>query len=186
MLPPPSNAAEIKAVDLIRLHELILFEAQDNLLSAKIEQAFYANKKTRNRRKQLKAGDPGRVTKFLPRWTGPYTIVKANPGTSTYTLDLPGDSTVFPVFHSSLLKRYHDNDDSLIPTRALLKPPPLKFDDGTEEYFIEKIIDEHRTRRMSRYLVRWKGYGPEDDLWIPEEELEGTDALKRWKERSGT
>ncbi|RXW14484.1 hypothetical protein EST38_g11370 [Candolleomyces aberdarensis] len=202
VLPVPSDAAELKAIDLIRLHEIVLFEAQDNLLAAKVDQAFYANKKrgeeviysvgdrvllsSRNRRKELKAGDPNRVTKFLPRWIGPYTVVKANPNSSTYTLDLPGDSNIFPVFHGSLLKRYHENDDTLVPTRAHLRPPPLKFDDGSEEYFIEKILDEHKTRRLTRYLVRWKGYGPEDDLWIPEHELEGTDALKSWKERSGS
>jgi hypothetical protein len=199
---PPSDAAELKAVDLIRLHEVLLFEAQDNLLAAKVDQAFYANRSrgeevvysvgdrvllsTRNRRKELKVGDPSRVTKFLPRWVGPYTVVKTNPATSTYTLDLPGDSNLFPVFHGSLLKRYYANDDALVPTRAHLKPPPLKFEDGSEEYFIDKIIDEHKTRRITRYLVRWKGYGPEDDLWIPEHELEGTDALARWKERLGS
>ncbi|KAJ2924258.1 hypothetical protein H1R20_g12843, partial [Candolleomyces eurysporus] len=202
IVTPPVGVAEMKAVDLIRLHEVLLFEAQDNLLAAKIDQSYYANQKrgeefvysvgdkvllsTRNRRKELKVGDPSRATKFLPRWVGPYSVVKTNPSSSTYTLDLPGDSNVFPVFHGSLLKPYHANDDNQVPTRAHLRPPPLKFEDGTEEYFIDRIMDEHQTRRHSRYLVRWKGYGPEDDLWIPEHELEGTDALARWKERSGS
>ena len=39
----PSNVAELKAADLIRLHEVLLFEAQDNFLAAKLDQAFYAN-----------------------------------------------------------------------------------------------------------------------------------------------
>ncbi|KAJ2927408.1 hypothetical protein H1R20_g9685, partial [Candolleomyces eurysporus] len=199
---PPMGAIEMKAVDLIRLHELLVFEAQDNLLAAKIDQAYYANRKrgeevvhsvgdrvllsTRNRWKELKAGDPNRATKFLPCWIGPYSVVRANPSTSTYTLDLPGDSNIFPVFHGSLLKPYYPNNDEEVPTRSHIQPPPLKFKDGTEEYFIDKIIDEHRMRRHSRFLVRWKGYGPEDDLWIHEHELEGMDALARWKERSGS
>jgi hypothetical protein len=62
----------------------------------------------------------------------------------------------------------------------------LRFEDGVEEFFIEKILDEHKTRKNSRYLVCWKGYGTEDDLWVPEQELEGTDALAQWKDRSGT
>jgi hypothetical protein len=59
-------------------------------------------------------------------------------------------------------------------------PPPLVFDDGTQEYFIRDIIDEKRRGRGYRYLVRWKGYGPEHDSWLPGRELVGTDALDDW------
>ncbi|KAJ2927665.1 hypothetical protein H1R20_g9429, partial [Candolleomyces eurysporus] len=206
LVPPvvstPVLAPEIKAAKVIQQHELLVMEAQDNLLLAKINQAAQANKhrgeefiyrvgdrvmlSTRNRRKELKAGDNSRVTKFLARWIGPFSITQVHPEASTYTLDMPNHPRIFPVFHGSQLKPYFANNDIEIPTRAHICPPPLKFEDGAEEYFIDWILDEHKTRRHSRYLVRWKGYGAEDDLWIPEQELKGTDALARWKERSGT
>jgi hypothetical protein len=58
-------------------------EAQDNLLLAKINQAAQAN--TKNRRKELKAGDSTRAAKFLARWIGPFLVTRAHLETSTYT-----------------------------------------------------------------------------------------------------
>ncbi|KAJ2913860.1 hypothetical protein MD484_g6573, partial [Candolleomyces efflorescens] len=202
MVSAPGDPVDIQAAKLMESHELLVLEAQDNLLLAKINQAYHANRtrgedplfsvgdrvmlSTRNRRKELKAGDTARTTKFLPRWVGPYEITRTNHAASTYTLNMPTHPRLFPVFHVSQLKRYHDNDDVEVPARSLLKPGPLTFEDGTEEYFIDRILDEHKTRRGSRYLVRWEGYGEEDDLWITERELEGTDALRRWKDGLGS
>ena len=55
-----------------------------------------------------------------------------------------------------------------------------------EEFEVSQVLDSGSVRGKLHYLVRWKGYGAEDDLWVPEQELEGTDALARWKDRSGT
>jgi hypothetical protein len=161
VIVPPSSAAELKAAELIQQHELLIMEAQDNLLLAKINQAGQANKhrgeeiiycvgdkvmlSTRNHRKELKAGDLTRATKFLARWIGPFSVTRAHPDTSTYTLDMPNSPKAFPVFHASQLKPYYANDDVEFPTRSHICPPPLRFEDGAEEFFIEKILDEHKT-----------------------------------------
>jgi Chromo (CHRromatin Organisation MOdifier) domain len=49
---------------------------------------------------------------------------------------------------------------------------PLPSDDAQDEYEVEAIIDhdEHDDGTM-QFLVRWKGYGPDEDLWIPDSEL---------------
>ena len=85
--------------------ELNISEAQDNLLSAKISQAFHANKSrspifpfkvgdrvvlsTLHRRRGLRANDPNRVAKFMPRFDGPFVIKNTDEKHSTVTLDLP-------------------------------------------------------------------------------------------------
>ena len=55
--------------------------------------------------------------------------------------------------------------------------------DGLEEYHIEKIVDERKRGRGYQYLVRWSGYSENDDLWLPQRELEDCEALDRWKAR---
>ena len=53
--------------------------------------------------------------KFFPQWDGPYTVVDANPGSSTYMLDMDGHDGIFPTFHSSELKLHIANDKALFP-----------------------------------------------------------------------
>ena len=133
-----------------------------------------------NRRKHYKAKGEKRVAKFMPRFDGPYQVVKARPESSTYTLDIPG-SKAFKTFHVSELVRWHANDDTKFPSRALTRPGPLLTEDGYEEYEIDHIVDSKLYRKQRRYLVRWKGYGPESDTWLPESELADCAALDLWE-----
>jgi hypothetical protein len=174
-------------------------EAKDALLGAKILQAFFANKSrgredpylvgdrvmlaTLHRRREYKAGDRSRVAKFFPRWDGPFSVTAAFPETSSYSLHLPNSPNVFPTFHASLLKRFIENDPLLFPSRELGRPGPVMTEDGLEEYRIEKIVDERKRGRGYQYLVRWSGYSENDDLWVPQCELEDCEALDRWKAR---
>ena len=58
-------------------------------------------------------------------------------------------------------------------------------DDGLMEHEIDKIIDSRPWGRGYRYLVRWVGYGPEDDEWLPGRMLEDCEALDKWIENDG-
>jgi len=42
-----------------------------------------------------------------------------------------------------------------------------------EEYVVEDILDKKSTPDGPLYLVKWVGYGPEDNTWEPEENLVG-------------
>ena len=53
--------------------------------------------------------------------------------------------------------------------------------DGQLENFIEHIIDEKKIGHSKKYLVRWLGYGPEDDEWLSKKELEDCEALDNWE-----
>jgi hypothetical protein len=202
IIPPlvPSNLTanskdQIDARRVISQLELDMQEAKDNLIRAKTMQAFFANVDcspddvfhvgdqvmlaTLHRRQEYKNKDEKRAAKFFPRFDGPYKVTHSFPETSTYTLDMP-NSDVFPTFHASELKRYQPNDATLYPSREYARPGPVLAPDGLEEYFVDEIIDSRRRGRGNQYLVRWSGYGPEHDLWLPDSELENCAALDRW------
>ena len=136
---------------------------------------------TLHRRREYKSKDGKRVVKFMPHFDGPYKILKVDPTHSTVTLDLPRSPNVFPVFHTSEVMPFIENDEILFPSRTLHAPEPVNVNDNLE-HFIEKILDERKSRGrgQTRYLVRWVGQGPEHDLWLPEKEIENCEALDVW------
>jgi Chromo (CHRromatin Organisation MOdifier) domain len=101
-----------------------------------------------------------------------------------YTLKLPNEPEHFPSFHASLLKRYIPNDPDLFPSRMLPPPGPVITPDGQEEWLIDRILDEWAQDQGRQYLVRWRGWGTEEDRWLPGCELLETEALDRWLKSS--
>jgi hypothetical protein len=176
-------------------------EARDNLLLSKVNQANAANQhrgreevfnvgdrvmlSTLHRRQEYKSKHERRAVKFFLRFDGPYAIIKAHPEFSSYTLSLPNSPNIFPTFHSSQLKRFIPNDPDLFPSREHPRPQPVVTTDGIEEYHIERIIDARRRGRGWSFLVRWTGYGAEEDRWLPGSELEDCEALERWLQEGG-
>ncbi|KEJ82478.1 hypothetical protein OXYTRIMIC_257 [Oxytricha trifallax] len=45
------------------------------------------------------------------------------------------------------------------------------------QYDISKILDARKSENGFEYLIRWKGYGPKHDSWIPESNLMGDWAI---------
>jgi hypothetical protein len=188
---PPEDAAR----NVIERLQIDVLQARDNLLRAKISQAAQANKtrlltfpfqvgqrvrlSTKNRRREFKAAGETRVAKFMPRFGGPWKIIAIDEAHSTVTLDLPNSANFHPVFHTSELIPHKENDDALFPDRARHKPDPV-FIDGTEEHYVERILQTRHRGRGLQYLVRWQGEGPEGDVWLPRRELEDCEALDTW------
>jgi hypothetical protein len=204
VLPPisaqakPTDSAERTAQDIAGRMRSLEMEAQDNLLTAKVTQARDANVhrnldfpfkvgdrvvlSTKHRRREYRSLDEHRAAKFMPRYDGPYNITATDTTHSTVTLDLPERPNIFPVFHTSEVRPFRENDDSLFPNRALTPPDPITLN-GHEEFFIDKIVDQRRRGRGHQYLVRWRGEGPEGDKWIAAKELEDCEALDTWLQR---
>jgi len=123
--------------------------------------------------------------KFFPHWDGPYKVVKAHAESSSYTLNLPPGRNDFPTYYSSELKLHIPNDPDLFPTRVHSRPGPILTPDGLHEHEIEKILDAQPRGRGYQFLIRWKGYGPEDDEWLPASLLEDCEALDIWYDSGG-
>jgi hypothetical protein len=126
IIPPIVPLAENVIAEQTTAHEIItrvtldVQEAQDNLLAAKICQAYHANEhrapedvyevgdlvmlSTENRCRNYKRKGKTRVAKFMPQHDGPYTVTHTFPERSEYTLKLPNNPNTFPGFYAHLLK----------------------------------------------------------------------------------
>jgi hypothetical protein len=199
LVPPISTAPRIQGDDLARdiLNRLQtdVLDAKDNLMLAKITQAAQVNKRrtlsfpfkvgqrvrlsTKNRRRDYKSSDNTRVAKFIARYDGPFPIIAVDEDSSTVTLDLPNSANFYPVFNTTDVLPFTENDNTLFPSRASSKPDPILVA-GFEEHFVDYIIAVRRRGRGRQYLVRWRGEGPEGDTWLPRRELEDCEALDNW------
>src|SRR6266487_977222 len=66
--------------------------------------------------------------KLSHRWIGPYKIIQQCRKDS-FTLDLPKSFRIHSTFHTSLLRPYLTNNDTLFPDRTQDPPPPVIIDD---------------------------------------------------------
>jgi hypothetical protein len=196
--PPdtPMCEGEVQVQNVIQQLADNIMDTQDLLTAAKISQVCHANKEcaanpsfivgsqillaTVNHRREYMQMKDGHVAKFMPRFDGPFEVIKAFPDSSTYMLRLPEHTKIHRTFHASLLHSFVNNDTSLFPSRALEKPGPVVTVDGEIEYFIEKILDECTRGRGKQFLVRWLGYSTDADLWLPRRELADTEAYTDW------
>jgi hypothetical protein len=195
VLPPLTSTREPITQDemdaralLTHLHKS-LNEAKDNLLTAKISQAFEANKSrnasapfpynvgdsillsTLHRRKEYLSQNGKQAAKFIARFDGPYAVIDTHPSASTVTLDLPSSPNIFPTFHISLIKPFHPNNDIEYPHRAI---------NDQQEFFVESIIDHRSRGRGHQFLVKFQGYPDFYDRWISGRELANDSALNHY------
>ncbi|KAF8748123.1 hypothetical protein RHS01_11031 [Rhizoctonia solani] len=81
--------------------------------------------------------------KLDPKRLGPFEITKKI-SSHAYRLNLPETLKIHDVH--------------------FLTDPPETIE-GEEEYEVEQIIDSKRQQGKWFYLIKWKGYGPEDNSW---------------------
>ena len=70
-------------------------------------------------------------------------------------------------------------DAENLPPAPVTEPPPVKTDEGLLAFEVERILDvrcmeaKGRRRKVAKapreFLVRWVGYGADEDSWEPEE-----------------
>ncbi|QRW22977.1 Retrotransposable element Tf2 protein [Rhizoctonia solani] len=71
------------------------------------------------------------------------------------------------VFYMGLLSKVLKSPSQLFPSR----PPPETIE-GEEKYEVEQILDSKQKKGKWLYLIKWKGYRPEDNSWEPKNLME--------------
>ncbi|KAE8245561.1 hypothetical protein A4X06_0g5596 [Tilletia controversa] len=179
-------------------HERInlnLMAAHDNIIAARTRQTTQANKH-RAETTQFRVNDlvylstinlklpSGRAAKLLPRYIGPYKIVKCFSERDAFTLALPQElieRRIHPTFHSSLLKPHVPNDDKLFPGRD----PKAFYDfgiDEEEEWNVDDILAHRWMSAKLQLLVQWS---TGDKTWEPIDNCNRLSALTKYLELHG-
>ena len=124
--------------------------------------------------KDIPLKTPGTM-KLMPKWIGPFTVVKMVNAVA-YKIQLPDTMhRIHDVFHVSKLRPYASDG------RCQPPPVPEVMEDG--EWFSVEMLSGHRPRgRSSRweYLVKFKGYGPEHNAWLPCEQVTDEAITEYW------
>ena len=84
-------------------------------------------------------------------------------GEAAHRLLLTESMRIHDVFHISLLKEWK-SDTSVPPTSILM-------DKDDEHFEVDKVLSHKGKGRSCKYLILWKGLGPEESTWEPESSL---------------
>jgi len=103
--------------------------------------------------------------KLVDRYVGLYTI-KEVVSTNAVKLRLPTSMRIHLVVNVSRIVRYKEQ----VEGQKKEEGKPIEIE-GVEEWEIEKILNKRKIRGVDKYLVRWKGFTAEHDIWKRKEDL---------------
>ncbi|XP_069145951.1 uncharacterized protein [Solanum lycopersicum] len=149
---------------------------QEKLLAAQSRQKEYADRKVRDlefmegEQVLLKVSPMkgvmrfGKRSKLSPRYIGPFEVLKRM-GEVAYELALPsGLSGVHPVFHVSMLKRYHGDGNYIIRSDLVLLDENLSYEEEPVA-ILDREVRKLRSREIASIKVQWKNRPVEEPTW---------------------
>ena len=173
-----------------------LMAAHDAIIANRVQQTFHANKKHRTS-DLYHVGDhvylstqnltlpKRRARKLVPKYIGPYKVVKAHNEASTVTLELPPAliaRQISPTFHMGLVRKFVVNNNEQFPKWDAKSFYDFSQDDE-QEWLVEEITS-HRwpNSKELKLEVRWM-LG--DTTWEPLAACKDLEALDLYLELWG-
>lgn len=166
---PTAEKAEVRVERLQELH---------SLLKTKLDKISQNTIKTANKKRSegldfsegeivyinIKNIKTQRLNKKLDHTKIELYQIKKILGPVTYELQIPEGMNIHPVFHKLLLE--------LAPEGA--RPGPMLIDKEIQEplYNVERILKHNPKTKL--YLVKWLGYGDNENTWEPKTHLNPT------------
>ena len=110
-------------------------------------------------RRNIKTKRPSEKLDF--KKLGPFKI-EQKISDLNFKLSLPRGMKIHPIFHVSLLEPAPENAELI---------DRLEVESDQNIYEVESIMDSRQHNNRLEYLVKWEGYGPEENTWEPRKHL---------------
>ncbi|OCL02921.1 hypothetical protein AOQ84DRAFT_303776 [Glonium stellatum] len=109
-------------------------------------------------------------------------MIKKAFGSQAYELDLPSRWKIHPVISVEQLEPAPPDHDPF--DRPIDDHPAAIFTDEPQ-YRVERLLDRRarrygRSKEKTQYLVKWLGYGQEENTWVNEEDIH-EDLIKEYR-----
>ena len=106
------------------------------------------------------------IKKLMEKFVGSYKIKKII-SENAVDLELPVSMEIYLTVNVSRIALYQEQIEG---QKKIL--PPLVEIDKEKEYEAEKILNGRDIREKQKYLVKWRQYTVEEDIWEELENLE--------------
>lgn len=181
-----SMLSDLPAEDFTKLRQLKRDQAEESIAFANaFTKARYDNKHQPvalavGDRAYLRLGDdyniPGLTNpKLHHQRIGPFKVLE-RVGPLAYRLQLTPVMRIHPVVSIAQLEPAAKGFDPYGRVKHSNPPPVVEKDsldpNEAEEYTIEALIGKRTSRNRTQYLVKWKGYGHEHNVWYDLMDLE--------------
>jgi len=111
------------------------------------------------------------VKKLTERYIRPY-VVEEVVSKNAVKLKLPASMRIHPVVNVSRVVRYRK------PVKEWrMEEPKLVEVDRIEKWEVEKILNMRKVYRIIKYLMCWKEFMAENDIWEKKKDLENAKKL---------